>query len=70
VLETVPAFLWCVEIADRADGFPEFLNGAGTGSSQMGFELGKGHLDGIEVRAVGRQEEKPGAAFRAMWGIG
>ena len=30
--------------------------------SQQGFELGEGHLDGIEVRRVGRQKEEPGAA--------
>jgi hypothetical protein len=29
----------------------------------MGFELGKGHFDGIEVGAIGWEEEEPGAAF-------
>lgn len=34
----------------------------------MGFEFGKGHLVGIEVRAIGRQEEEPGASG-ALLGI-
>jgi hypothetical protein len=29
----------------------------------MGFELGKGHFDGIEVGAIGREEQEPCAAF-------
>jgi len=29
----------------------------------MGFELGEGHLDRIEVWTIGRQEEKPRAAL-------
>jgi hypothetical protein len=27
----------------------------------MGFEFGEGHLDGIEIGAVGRSEEEPRA---------
>jgi hypothetical protein len=51
VLEIVLAFLWCIEIADGANSFPEFLDGAGTDASQMGFEFGEGHFDRIKVGA-------------------
>jgi len=29
----------------------------------MGLELGEGHFDRVEIGAVGRQEQEPGAAF-------
>ena len=29
----------------------------------MGLEFGKGHLDGVEIGAIGRQEEEPRAPF-------
>ena len=45
------------------DGVPECLDGAGADAPEMGLELGKGHFDRIEVWAVGRQEEEPGAAL-------
>ena len=32
-------------------------------ASEMRLELGEGHFDRIEVGAVGRQEQEPGAAF-------
>jgi hypothetical protein len=41
VSEMVLALVWSVEVADRSDGFPEFLNSAGADASQMGLELGK-----------------------------
>jgi hypothetical protein len=32
-------------------------------AAEMGLELGKGHFDGIEVGAIGREEEEPCATF-------
>lgn len=51
-----------LEVADIADSLPEGIYGSGAGSPQMGFEFGEGHLDGIEIGAVGRREEEPRAA--------
>ena len=59
--EVVPALLRRMEVTDGADGVPEFLDSAGTDASEMCLELGKGHLDRVEVGAVGRQEKEPGA---------
>jgi len=37
----------------------------------VGFELGERHLDGVQVRAVGRQEQHPGAlGLDGGFGIG
>jgi len=63
VLEVAPTFLMRIEVTDGADGFPEFLNGACAGASEMGLELGEGHLDGVEVGAVGGQKKEPGSFF-------
>jgi hypothetical protein len=45
-----------------AYGFPEFVDGSHGYGAQVRFEFGEG-LDGIEVRAVGRQEEQPSASL-------
>jgi hypothetical protein len=44
-----------------ADGFPEFVDGSHGHAAQVRFEFGEGHFDGIEVGAVGRQEEQASA---------
>jgi hypothetical protein len=51
--------LWCEEFADVADGFPQVVDCAGFHFSKMGFEFGECHLDGVEIRAIGWQEQKP-----------
>ena len=57
------ALLGREEIADFADCSPEFIDGSCGSFSQVGLELGEGHLDRVEVGAVGRQEQKPCALF-------
>lgn len=59
--EIIPALVGCVEVTDGADSFPQFLDGAGADASEMSFELGESHFDGVEVGTVGRQEKEPGA---------
>src|SRR5271167_3102671 len=49
------------EVADLSDGFPEFVDGAHGHGAQVRLEFGEGHFDGIEVGAVGRQEQQPSA---------
>src|SRR3954468_16938998 len=61
VPEEVPAFSGLEQAADVADGAPERIVGPGACSSQMGLELGEGHLDRIEVGRVGREKQEPGA---------
>ena len=69
--EIVPALLGGVEVADGADGFPQFFDavlrcsssmqffdGASADAPEMSLELGEGHFDRVEVGAVGRQEEE------------
>jgi hypothetical protein len=53
--------MWGEEVADFADGAPEGVDGSDCLGAQEGFEFGEGHLDWIEVGAVGRQKEEPGA---------
>jgi hypothetical protein len=48
------------EIDELADGLPEAFDGSLGGLSQQRLELGESVLDGIEVRAVGREIEKAG----------
>ena len=62
-LEVVCTLLWDEEIADLPDGLPEFVDGAHGHGAEMGLEFGEGHFDGIEVGAVGRQEQEPGASL-------
>ena len=45
------------------DGLPELVDGAHGHGAQMRLEFGEGHFDGIEVGAVGRQKQEPGALF-------
>lgn len=63
MLKVVPAFVWSVEVADIAEGFPEIGNRSGADASEVGLEFRKGHLDGIEVGTVRGQEKKPCPLF-------
>ena len=56
------AFIWCVAIADVSDLLPKSINGSGSNPSEVGLELGKRHFDGVEIGAVWRGKEEPGAA--------
>ena len=49
----------------------DLVDGTGLGLSEPVLELGEGLFDGIEVWAVGRQEEEPGAggADRLAYGL-
>lgn len=57
----MPAFLWGERRQAVGDNGPEFVDGSGGGPSEQGLELGEGHLDGVEVRRVWRQEQEPRA---------
>lgn len=52
------AFGWLEVIEQCSDAPPGCLDGSLVGFSDEGLELGKHHLDGVEVRAVGRQEQQ------------
>jgi len=53
--------VWREGVDPLCDGVPEVVDGAGGGLGEEGLELGEGHLDGVEVGAVGRQEAQLGA---------
>lgn len=48
------------------DGREEVLVGSGLGLAQEGFDFGPHHFDGIEIGAVGGQEEELGTAGWAI----
>lgn len=56
--EVVGALLVGELIEEFADGFPGLLDRTCRRLPKHSFQLGKGLLDGIEVRAVGREEEQ------------
>ena len=60
-MKEVPALVWGEEIADVADGLDELIEGSGPNPAQMGLQLREGHLDGVQIRAAGGQEQKPAA---------
>ena len=60
-MKEVPALVWGEEIADFADGLDELIEGSGPNPAQMGLQLRKGHLDGVQIRAAGGQEQEPAA---------
>ena len=60
-MEEVPALVWGEEIADVADGLDELIEGSGPNPAQMGLQLRKGHLDGVQIRTAGGQEQEPAA---------
>ena len=57
-MEEVPTFVWREEIADFADGLDELIEGPGSNPEQMGLQLRESHLDRVEIRTAGRQEEE------------
>src|SRR3954470_9343528 len=61
LFEEVPAFVGAEQGADVAEGGPERLERARGRAAQMRFELGKRHLDGVQIGRVLRQEQEPGA---------
>lgn len=56
--DVVDAFLRGEKAQGASDQIPEGIDGSGLGLSQQFFEFGEGHLDRIEIGAVGRQEQK------------
>jgi len=57
--EVVLTFLLREELACFRDRFEQRAEGAGLHAPQVRFDFGKSHFDGVQVRAVRRQEEKP-----------
>ena len=58
--EVVLALGRAEDVCGVADGLPEFGDGAGGAAFEVGLELGEGHLDRVEIGAVGRQEAELG----------
>lgn len=56
--EVVGAFGGLEDVDELADEVPEAADGALACFSQHGFEAGEGLFDGVEVWAVGREEEQ------------
>jgi hypothetical protein len=56
--DVVGGFLWGEVVEETADEFPESVDGSGLSLAQQFLEFGKGHLDRIEIRAVGRQKQQ------------
>ena len=59
--EVVPAFLGREEIADVSHGFYELVEGPCADAAQELLEFGECHLDGVQVRTVGRKVQEPAA---------
>jgi hypothetical protein len=60
--EVVGAFGGGEGVEGVTDGAPERVDGASGRGAQQGLELGKGQLDRVEVRTIGRQVEEAGTA--------
>ena len=60
-MEEVPTFVRREEITDVADGLDELIEGPGADAPEVRLEFREGHFDGVEIRAAGRQEQKPAA---------
>ena len=58
----VGAFLWGEEPECGSNAFDDLVESAWAGSAEKRFQFRKRQLDGIEVRAVGRQEPDEGRA--------
>jgi hypothetical protein len=57
----VEAFVWCKEGADVAEGGDDGFEGLGSDAAEVGFQLCEGHLDRVEIGAVGGQWQEPAA---------
>ena len=66
--EVVLTFLLREEFACFCDRFEQRAEGAGLHTPQVRFEFGKCHFNGVLVRAVRRQEEKPVLDFVPITG--
>ena len=53
------------DVCGVADGLPEFGDGAGGAALEVGLEPGEGHLDRVEIGAVGGQESTASPASSA-----
>ena len=62
--EEVGAFGWMEAVEQGPDARDEAIDGSCWFVSQQRLELGERHLDGVQIRAVGRQVEELGAAPR------
>ena len=56
-MEVVLTLVGWEEVADFSDEVPEGLICSGSAFSDQSFQLGKGHLDWVQIRGIGRQEE-------------
>jgi len=57
VPDVVVALVWLEVIEERADAAPETVDGALWVFSEQGLELGEDHLNGAQIRRIGRQQE-------------
>src|SRR5258705_6061503 len=55
----IEAFAWRKEVQRDFYELDDLVEAARSRGPQKCFQLGEGELDGIEVRAVGRQEAQP-----------
>jgi len=60
--DVVGAFFRGEEVQGTADEIPECIDGSGLSFPQQFFEFGEGHLDRIEIGAVGWQEQEARAS--------
>ena len=51
--------VWSEEVTDFTDGFDELIEGSRADAAQICFQLREGHFDGVEVGALGGQEQEP-----------
>ena len=58
VPEIVCAFGWAELLEQCSDAVPDGSDGAFVGFAEQGLEFGEDHLDRVEVRTVGRQEQQ------------
>jgi hypothetical protein len=62
--EVAGAFGGTEGVEGLADGVPEGVDGSGRGGAEQRLELGEQLFDRVQIGAVGRQVEQPGAARR------
>ena len=67
-IEEVPAFFGFEEAADISNGLEERVVGSSLRGAHVGLELGESHFDRVQIGAVGRQEEEPGAPCLEAFG--